>query len=112
MLTGGAGADIFKFEALTDMSLTATTSDTVKDFSHLQLDLIDLSLIDADSTQAGDQGFGFIGAAAFGNHAGELRYEVSAANTTVFGDVDGNGVADFAIQLLGVSTLVATDFIY
>ena len=83
----------------------------MRDFSHAQLDRIDLSLIDADGSQAGDQGFALIGTAAFTSHAGELRYAVSGANATLFGDVGGNGAADFAIQLLGIATLDAIDII-
>jgi Ca2+-binding RTX toxin-like protein len=110
-LTGGGGADIFRFTAVSDLGATATTTDTVRDFLHSQLDVIDLSAIDANSTLAGDQAFTFIGTAAFGQQAGELRYSVSGTTASLAADVDGNGVADFMLQLSSVTSLVAADFV-
>jgi len=108
-LTGGAGADIFRFSQLGDFGITPTSTDTIRDFLHSQLDVIDLSAIDANSTLAGDQAFSFIGTAAFGNQAGQLRYGVSGTTSSLSGDVDGNGVADFMLQLSAVTSLVGGD---
>ena len=47
------------------------------------------------------------GGSAFTGHAGELRF----AGGTVCGDVNGDRVTDFAIKVLGVSSLTATDFL-
>ena len=107
-LSGGGGADVFVFKALTDSAPGA--GDTITDFSHGQGDKIDLSAIDADIFTDGDQGFTFIGAAAFGSHADELRYAVDAGVAHVYGDVNGDGVADFDLALTGVTQLVAADF--
>jgi len=60
---------------------------------------------------AGDQAFRFIGGSAFGRHAGELRATVAGGVTTVSGDVDGDGMADFSIALAGPPTLQAGDFV-
>ena len=60
---------------------------------------------------AGDQAFTFIGSAAFGNHAGELRAVVTTLNTYVYGDTNGDGVADLAIRLDGAPVLVQGDFL-
>jgi hypothetical protein len=61
---------------------------------------------------AGDPGgdFAWAGTTAFSNTAGELRYEISGSAVRVLGDVDGNGVADFAIFLLNTNSLTASDF--
>jgi Ca2+-binding RTX toxin-like protein len=111
-LTGGAGADRFVFSAASDSPVGgSSTSDAITDFSQAQGDRIDLATIDANSGAAGDQAFGFIGAAAFTHHAGELRAETVSGVTSVYGDINGDGVADFQIRLSGAIALVAADFV-
>jgi hypothetical protein len=75
-------------------------------------DKIDLSRIDADSAAAGDQAFAWIGSNAFGGSAGQLRAYQDGANWFVEGDTDGNGSADFVIQLTvtGPTPLSSGDF--
>ncbi len=41
---------------------------------------------------------------------GHVDWYTSGGNTFVFGDVNGDGKADFMIKLLGVHPLAATDF--
>lgn len=108
-MAGGAGADRFVLQAVAYSAVAAP--DLIADFSRAQRDRIDLHLADADTTAAGDQAFSFIGAAAFGHHAGEVRATTAGGTTTVSGDVDGDGAADFAITLIGAITLVAADFL-
>ena len=62
---------------------------------------------DANTLLASDQAFSYIGAAAFSSAAGQLRF----AGNILSGDVDGNGTGDFEIQLLGVASLTAGDFV-
>jgi Ca2+-binding RTX toxin-like protein len=109
-LTGGAGADDYRFTALGD-SVVGADADVITDFSHAQGDEIDLTAIDANSGAAGNQAFSFIGSGAFTHHAGELRYAVSGGVTTIAGDLNGDGAADFHIQLTGAIGLVAADFV-
>lgn len=105
LLTGGAGADVFRFLARTDSLPTAR--DLIHDFQPGS-DVIDLRAIDAAVAPAGDQAFEFIGAAAFGRVAGQLR----VADGIVSGDTDGDGVADFQIELRGsVGPLSPSDFL-
>ena len=60
-LTGGTGADHFVFMSVTNS--TVGTPDTILDFEENVLgELIDLSRIDANTSMAGDQVFGFAGA--------------------------------------------------
>ena len=108
-LTGGAAADTFAFDD-GDSAKRAKLADDVTNFSHAQGDRIDLSAIDAIKG-GGDNGFTFIGSSAFGNHAGELRFEVKNGSLTLMGDVDGNGKADFFIHLDHVTTLVQSDIV-
>jgi Ca2+-binding RTX toxin-like protein len=107
-LTGGLGADRFIFTTLSDSGIAATTRDTIADFNSVQLDKIDLSAIDANTVTTGDQAFSFIGSAAF-TAAGQLRYD--AVTHLLYGDVNGDNVADFSIGLTGVASVVAGDFI-
>ena len=109
-LVGGAGADRFYYATLSDSPVGAN-ADRITDFSHAQGDRIDLHGIDANTAVAGDQAFHFIGSAVFGHHAGELHESVAGGVTTVSGDVNGDGVADFSVTLTGAITLAAGDFL-
>jgi Ca2+-binding RTX toxin-like protein len=104
-MTGGADAD--RFVHTTD---DLHFGDVITDFNRVAGDRIDLSAMDADTVEAGDQAFVFIGTAAFSHRAGELRYLVTGPDAVASGDVDGDGVADFRITLLGVPDIVAGDF--
>lgn len=59
---------------------------------------------------AGNQAFKWIAYQAFHHKAGELHYVRSGANLVVEGDVNGDGRADFQIQLNAKSVLGSTDF--
>lgn len=102
-LTGGTGADYFVFLALSG-SAAGTTRDVITDFSGANGDRIDLTAIDANTLLAGDQAFNFIGSSAFSKQAGQLRF----ASSILYGDVNGDAIADFSIQLTGVKSLSAS----
>jgi len=104
LLTGGAGADTFVFELKTDTKL-GLLADHVSDFSVIDGDLIDLSLLDANTRILDDQAFSWIGAGAFTKSAGQLRYEVIAGNAHITGDMNGDSKADFEIVLDAVTSL-------
>ena len=107
-LYGGAGGDVFTFNN-GDSGATVATADIIRDYSRAQGDFISLQRIDAIAGGANDA-FSFIGTAAFSNVAGQLRYEVVGGETRVLGDIDGNGVADVVIRIIGVHTLTTADF--
>lgn len=109
-LTGGADADTFVFKATPETTVAAKGRDTILDFKAAENDTIDLHYIDADTKSGGDQSFHFINGQDFHQKAGELRFEKSGGNTHILGDVDGDGKADFAIDLTGAINLHATDF--
>lgn len=106
-MSGGTGADTFLFR---DGDLT-NAPDRVLDFSRLDGDKISLQGIDANTKVAADQKFAFIGTQGFHKVAGELRMDVTSTETKVYGDVDGDGLADFTLVMPGVGTLQATDFL-
>jgi Ca2+-binding RTX toxin-like protein len=103
-MTGGAGADIFDFNTVAEANW-----DVITDFVRGS-EKIDLSTIDATPAYAQTDAFTWLGTGAFTNSAGQLRYAVTAEGVVVSGDVTGDGVADFNITLLGLTTLAAGDF--
>ncbi|MCA1406284.1 M10 family metallopeptidase [Ensifer sp. IC3342] len=98
-LTGGTGADKFLFKSLAETTVATTGRDTIYDFVASQSDRIDLSAIDANTAATGNQAFVFVGTAAFSGGKGELRYDRTASDTYIYGDVNGDRKADFAIHL-------------
>jgi Ca2+-binding RTX toxin-like protein len=115
-LTGGAGIDTFKFQALNELrgpndsyfAAYSGSNDQITDFA--ANDIIDLSGIDANSNQAGNQAFIFIGNGLFSGLEGELRIDASFGGTGLSGDIDGDGQADFYIDLTG-ATPTGTNFV-
>jgi len=113
---GGAGADIFAFSSIGDSvdylrrsDGKKWTADVLGDFTS-GVDRIDLSAIDANFGTAADDAFAFIGTGAFTRRAGELRFEARDGFVHIFGDVDGDAVADFHIVASGTQVLAA-DFV-
>ena len=98
ILSGGGGADLFVFGPA-DLDGGA---DTILDFSSAEGDRIHLSAMGR---------FHFIADAGFSGTAGELRWAAAPDGISVLGDIDGDGMADFAIRLAGVTAVTATDFI-
>jgi VCBS repeat-containing protein len=108
-LTGGTGADIFRFYLAAES--TAAGLDRIRDFTASQGDKIDLSLIDANTVLAGNNDFTPV--ASFTGVAGQLVWGSTASGYLLQGDVSGDGVADFAVEvrLVGSSSLTAADLI-
>lgn len=120
-LSGNGGSDVFVFAGIADSGTSFATRDTITGFTELALaagsaDRIDLSAIDADANEAGDQAFSLIGtgpftAAGVGDTAGQIRFQVIGGNTFIYVDVDRDQTADLTIRLTGVhSGLAAADF--
>lgn len=108
MLTGGTGVDRFVFTALSDSKVGSP--DHITDFNRAEGDLINLTAIDAVAATAVDNAFTFIGQTGFGGVAGQLRYAVIGGSAHIYGDVNGDKIADFEIVVDGHSTLLASDF--
>jgi Ca2+-binding RTX toxin-like protein len=107
-LAGNAGADTFYFNT-GDTAASRAHADTIRDFHLKQGDLINLHAMDANEDKNGNQNFKFIDNDAFSHHAGELRFEKTGHGTTIMGDTDGDGKADFTIHL-DASVKVTEDF--
>lgn len=109
-LLGGGGADRFVF-APGDLGSVITNTDTILDFSHDQGDKIDLSQFDANTKTTLKDAFTFIGSKAFSHTAGELRVTSIGGYWNVMGDTNGDGVADFALNVKASNPLIKSDFI-
>jgi Ca2+-binding RTX toxin-like protein len=105
-LSGGKNADRFEFNDIAE-SVVGAGRDVIINFHHNQRDRIVLAGIDADTTQDGNQVFTYINGADFNSVAGELRFE----NGLLEGDVDGDGAADFQIELTAVTALGQGDLV-
>jgi Ca2+-binding RTX toxin-like protein len=115
-LTGGADRDVFDFNALAESAVGAGNRDVITDFQR-GIDDIDLTGIDANTARSGDQGFRFIGTKGFTGKEGELHYQTfdqagTANDTTVVsGDINGDRIADFEIEIVGIVQLSSGDFL-
>ncbi|MGG5822157.1 calcium-binding protein [Falsiroseomonas sp. HW251] len=107
-LWGGAGVDYFSYTSIADSN--AFGMDVIKDFEK-GVDRINLSPMDANSTVAGNQAFGFTGTGAMFGSAGDVWIkedtEGSLTGTAIYGDLN----ADFVIFVEGLTGLTASDFI-
>ncbi len=109
-LTGSKGADTFKYTNVKDSGTTSFNRDIITDFKHNEKDKIDLSAIDANIKLAGDQAFKFISTGFSKTDAsGQLRFD--ATSHILYGSTNADSKPEFSIQLNGVSSLVAGDFI-
>jgi Ca2+-binding RTX toxin-like protein len=107
-LTGGVGNDTFKFGATSDTIVALR--DTINDFSHW-VDMIDLSLIDANLTTSGIQHFTY-GGSNSNTVAYSVTWSETAGNTVIHLDTTGDTGADAEIILTGVSLgLTAGNFV-
>lgn len=106
---GNGGQDTFSFRSMDDVDRGASRRDIIGDFTN-DVDTLDLSRIDADSTRSGDQAFDLIGRAGFSD-AGQLRVQWSDTRIVLQADTDGDGVADFEIELRGLTSIQDNDIL-
>lgn len=105
-LVGGAGRDRFVYSRAGHSGIDSRR-DRIIDFSSGS-DSLDLRRIDADTRTPGQQSFHFVAEAAF-SAAGQLAYDRSSG--ILAGELDGNGRADFEIELSSRPPLLATDLL-
>jgi Ca2+-binding RTX toxin-like protein len=108
-LYGGADADHFVFSS-TSVVGRGARGDVIADFER-GLDRIDLRAIDANSSARRDQSFSATFVEEFMGIPGQLRIATYAEGLFVSGDVNGDRLADFDLQVVGVTTLTASDFL-
>jgi Ca2+-binding RTX toxin-like protein len=125
VMTGGSDSDLFKFESSAHISKGLGTRDIIRDFyvdyadNVDDDDIIDLSLIDANTSVVGDQQFIFRAAEGkpFTGVRGQLIWDKQdnsgTANdrTLIKGDANGDRIADFELELTGLKNLYVADFI-
>ncbi|ASQ90918.1 hypothetical protein CHL67_08290 [Prosthecochloris sp. GSB1] len=102
-LRGGNGSDTFVYESLKDSLVTPGARDVITDFKPGE-DLIDLSSLaefDGVILGAGDH-FDYKASGA------QLLFDSEAG--ILYGNVDSDNYSDFAIELIGVDSLEASDF--
>lgn len=109
-LTGGTGLDTFFYYFYIDSGNGAANRDLITDFNRAD-DIISLKELDANTLTLNDNAFAFIGTSAFSGVAGQLRYALAGGNTIISADANGDRVADLQIELRGLFTLTAADFI-
>ena len=112
-MLGGAGADVFVLSAAADSAGTRSLADLVQDFSVAGGDRLDLSAIDADDTTAGVQDFLPLsqGPAFSGSFGAPRALFYDTTNDTLYGNIDADSAADFAIRLPGVASLSDAVFV-
>ncbi|TDK41126.1 calcium-binding protein [Antarcticimicrobium luteum] len=106
VLTGGDGADSFIFGPANLGSV-----DTITDFSSAEGDIVRLNRIDADAATEENDAFTFVGYVDFSGAAGELRAVDLGDTQRIEGDVDGDGAADFTIDITGAAPAQADWFV-
>lgn len=104
-LEGGGGNDVFAYTATGDSTVSKAGRDVITDFDDDETgdeDIIDLSRIDANAnTKATNDAFTLLDLNAnFTKTAGELRAYQTATGLTLEGDVNGDGKADFGIDIV------------
>jgi hypothetical protein len=99
VLSGGKGGDVFRFNAAAESTVAAP--DLITDFrsGHDKISLRGLDIVDGQ----------FIGEAAFSGIAGQLRFDI--AQHLLQGDLDGDGIADFAVKL-GTGHITTHDLLF
>jgi serralysin len=107
-LSGGGGSDSFRYLRIADSPDGSSSRDSLRDFAHAA-DTIDLRPVDAVAAASGNQAFVFIGARPFSDTPGELRY--TRSSHLLAGDTDGDGEADFEIDLANAHRLDASDLL-
>lgn len=106
-LTGGTGADIFRYYLASESTVAA--ADKIKDFKASEGDKIDLSLIDSSTVVGGNNAF--VMSSSFTMIAGQLVISTTSSGVYwVKGDVNGDGIVDFQIEVRSSSALIASDF--
>jgi lysophospholipase L1-like esterase len=108
IMFGGSGLDRFVFLSRSESGTTASKRDVIADFT--RGDKVDLSYLDANTTRSGNQKFTFV--SKFTGRPGELQWDENSKGFMVSADVNGNGIADFSIQLnTKLGSLRSSDFI-
>ncbi len=106
-LIGGSNKDTFVFNSLTDSGVKTINQDRIIDFIS-GVDKIDLSALDGDTTTAAD----FVEVTTFSTTpAGEGEWSFDATTHILSVNTDNDVAAEFAVLLIGTTTVAASDLI-
>ncbi len=109
-MTGGLGGDRFDFDAVAEIGKKKGLLDLITDWG--DGDRIDLSTIDANGSKKGDKAFKFLKKeGADFTKAGQLGFDQKKGVTYVEGDTNGDGKADFKLQVTGTIDFEKADFV-
>jgi Ca2+-binding RTX toxin-like protein len=112
IMNGRGGADTFVYRSSDFAAGLRASEDTIVGFNHAQGDIINLQAVDANTTSgATNEAFKWIGTAQFDGTAGELRYQADGNGITVYGDTNGDKVADLAIHFQGLTSISSSSFL-
>ena len=102
-----ASIDVFIFQSLSNSSIGSTNRDVISDFMS-GIDDISLSAIDANTALVGNQAFTFNGTTA---KAHAVWYVDIGSDVLICGDINGDTIADFEIQVAAINAFRVADFI-
>lgn len=110
LLYGRGGSDHFIFASAAE-SVLGFERDVIMDWS--ADDKLDLRGMDAYSSNEGIQAYTFVGLGSADRNVGQgaVKYYQYGDNTYVVGNATPDGTADFQIEIRGLHTLSAADFI-
>jgi serralysin len=108
-LTGGTGADTFRFFSTSDTGVGGGKRDVITDFAP-GVDKLDQHFVDAKAGTSGDQAFTFIGKSTFTGE-GQVRFFFEGDHTVVALNTAGTSGAESEIHFDGHINLVASDFV-
>jgi Peptidase M10 serralysin C terminal. len=109
VLSGGVDTarDVFIFNSTSESGVGSTARDLINNFVS-GIDDISLTAIDANTALTGNQAFTFSGTTAKANAVWLVDI---GTDLVIRGDVNGDKIADFEIQVSAVNSLVAGDFL-
>jgi serralysin len=107
-LLGHGGSDIFAFETR-DSGVRAADCDRIVDLRRADRDLIDLSAMDGDSTQAGRQRLDFIGRNVAFSEPAQVRFDADRGLLEVNRDDDAR--PEFRLLLVDVERFGGADLL-
>jgi len=107
-LEGGTGSDTYRIDNSWESKIGMENRDVVQGFES-GIDTIDLHRIDADWRQADDQAFSYTGTQAAPH---SIWYEDNDDFLLVRGDMNGDGVSDFELEVWGADELSELDFVF
>ncbi|KKB09800.1 VCBS domain-containing protein [Devosia chinhatensis] len=111
VINGNGGSDTYLLLSTSDSRVGAEGRDVLTNWNSTSK--IDISAIDANTKVDGHQEFLFVGQGAADRSVGtsQIKYYHSGGNTFVVGDTNGDGDADFQVQLNGIHHLTADNFV-